>query len=137
MCRDNRLQENGVATRIDAAPSQQTRKTFVVIHGAWHGGWCWRRVADRLEQRGHKVFAPTVTGVGERSHLMSDDIDLDTHITDIVNVFKWEYLEGSARQGCQENLCPCGRLSEPGIRQSISGRKGRSDLEDLRGRLRP
>ena len=41
-------------------------KTFVLVHGAWHGGWCWRRVADLLEQQGHKVFTPTLTGLGER-----------------------------------------------------------------------
>jgi pimeloyl-ACP methyl ester carboxylesterase len=69
-----------------------TRKTFVLIHGAWHGGWCWRRVSDLLERKGHKVFSPTLTGVGERSHLLSKDVVLDTHITDIVNVFKWEDL---------------------------------------------
>src|SRR5262245_39745260 len=69
------------------------RKTFVLVHGAWHGGWCWRRVSDLLEKQGHKVFTPTLTGVGERSHLMSKDINLDTHITDIVNVFKWEDLK--------------------------------------------
>jgi len=68
-------------------------KTFVLVHGAWHGGWCWRRVADLLEKQGHKVFTPTLTGVGERSHLMSKDINLDTHITDLVNVFKWEDLK--------------------------------------------
>ena len=67
-------------------------KTFVLVHGAWHGGWCWRRVADLLEKQGHKVFTPTLTGVGERSHLMNKDINLDTHITDIVNVIKWENL---------------------------------------------
>src|SRR5262249_648446 len=59
----------------------------------WHGGWCWRRVADRLQEKGHKVFAPTLTGVGERSHLLNKDINLDTHITDIVNVVKWEDLK--------------------------------------------
>jgi pimeloyl-ACP methyl ester carboxylesterase len=75
-----------------AAAQSATRKTFVLVHGAWHGGWCWRRVADLLERKGHKVFTPTLTGVGERSHLLSKDIDLDTHITDLVNVFKWEEL---------------------------------------------
>lgn len=70
------------------------RKTFVLIHGAWHGGWCWRRVADLLQAQGHKVFAPTLTGVGERSHLLSKDTTLDTHIADIVNLFKWEDLKG-------------------------------------------
>jgi len=69
-----------------------TVKTFVLVHGAWHGGWCWRRVADRLEQRGHKVFTPTLTGLGERSHLMSRNINLATHITDVLNVMKYERL---------------------------------------------
>ena len=68
--------------------------TFVLVHGAWHGGWCWRRVADLLERRGHKVFAPTLTGLGERSHLMNGSINLDTHITDVVNVLTWEDLSG-------------------------------------------
>jgi pimeloyl-ACP methyl ester carboxylesterase len=70
----------------------QSRKTFVLVHGAWHGGWCWRRVADMLEKKGHKVYTPTLTGLGERSHLMSKDINLDTHIADIVNLIKWEDL---------------------------------------------
>lgn len=61
-------------------------KTFVLVHGAWHGGWCWRRVADLLERRGHKAFAPTLTGLGERSHLLSADINVDSHIADIVNL---------------------------------------------------
>jgi pimeloyl-ACP methyl ester carboxylesterase len=65
-------------------------KTFVLVHGAWHGGWCWRRVADLLQAKGHKVFTPTLTGVGDRSHLLAKDIDLDTHIADIVNLFTWE-----------------------------------------------
>src|SRR5215218_8380721 len=71
----------GEGTRM-AAP---TAKTFVLVHGAWHGGWCWRRVADLLERQGHKVFAPTLTGLGERSHLMSKEIRLATHVTDVVN----------------------------------------------------
>jgi len=81
------------AAAVGATPAQaQARKTFVLVHGAWHGGWCWRRVADLLEKKGHKVFTPTLTGVGERSHLMSKDINLDTHIADIVNLIKWEDL---------------------------------------------
>jgi pimeloyl-ACP methyl ester carboxylesterase len=67
-------------------------KTFVLVHGAWHGGWCWRRVADLLEAKGHKVFAPTLTGLGERSHLMRAGINVSTHVTDIVNVLKYEQL---------------------------------------------
>lgn len=68
-------------------------KTFVLVHGAYHGGWCWVRVADRLTAMGHRVFTPTLTGLGERSHLMSGDIDLDTHIADVANVIRWERLE--------------------------------------------
>jgi len=67
-------------------------KTFVLVHGAWHGGWCWRRVADRLQAQGHKVFTPTLTGLGERSHLLRAGINVSTHVTDIVNVMKWEDL---------------------------------------------
>ena len=63
---------------------------FVLVHGAWHGGWCWRRVADLLEAKRHKVYARSLNGVADRSHLLSKDINLDTHIADIVNVFKWE-----------------------------------------------
>lgn len=68
-------------------------RNFVLVHGTSHGGWCWARVADLLRARGHRVFTPTLTGAGERSHLMSADINLDTHITDVVNVIKWEGLE--------------------------------------------
>jgi pimeloyl-ACP methyl ester carboxylesterase len=66
--------------------------TFVLVHGAWHGGWCWRRVADRLHRAGHAVFTPTLTGLGERSHLMRAGIDLTAHVTDVANLMKWERL---------------------------------------------
>jgi pimeloyl-ACP methyl ester carboxylesterase len=66
--------------------------TFVLVHGAWHGGWCWRRVADRLRREGHAVFTPTLTGLGERSHLLQPGIDLATHVADVVNVMQWERL---------------------------------------------
>jgi pimeloyl-ACP methyl ester carboxylesterase len=67
--------------------------TFVLVHGAWHGAWCWRRVARRLTARGHEVFTPTITGLAERSHLLRGDIDLDTQILDVVNVMKWQGLK--------------------------------------------
>ena len=67
-------------------------KTFVLVHGAWHGGWCWRRVADLLQRQGHTVFAPTLTGLADRSHLLAPGVGLATHITDIVNLLKWEQL---------------------------------------------
>jgi pimeloyl-ACP methyl ester carboxylesterase len=75
------------------AQAQGNAKTFVLVHGAWHGGWCWRRVSDLLEKKGHKVFTPTMTGLGERCHLIDPKVNLATHITDIVNVIKWEGLK--------------------------------------------
>jgi pimeloyl-ACP methyl ester carboxylesterase len=83
----------GIAALGSAPAIAQARKTFVLIHGAYHGGWCWRRVADLLEERNHKVFAPSLTGCGDRSHLISSSIVLDTHIADVVNIFKWEDLK--------------------------------------------
>src|SRR5258708_8534173 len=79
--------------RLAPAQAQTERKPFVLVHGSSAGGWCYRRVADLLEKAGHKVYAPTLTGLGERSHLMSGLITLDTHIADIVNVIRWEGLD--------------------------------------------
>ena len=70
-------------------------RSFVLIHGAWHGGWCWQRVATALQAKGHKVYAPSLTGLADRSHLLSNSINLDTHIADIVNLFKWEDLRNA------------------------------------------
>jgi pimeloyl-ACP methyl ester carboxylesterase len=75
------------------------RRTFVLIHGAWHGGWCWREVADILQAKGHKVFTPTLTGLADRSHLLSRTVDLDTHIADVVNLFRWEEIEDAVLVG--------------------------------------
>ena len=66
--------------------------TFVLVHGAWHGGWCYKRVARLLRQAGHEVYTPTLTGLGERTHLMSRAIDLGTHVEDIVGVIRCEEL---------------------------------------------
>src|SRR5689334_9251064 len=65
--------------------TQPSGKTYVLVHGAWHGGWCWRDVAQALRQVGHRVSTPTQTGLGERNHLLSKDITLDTFALDIVN----------------------------------------------------
>jgi pimeloyl-ACP methyl ester carboxylesterase len=64
--------------------------TFVLVHGAWHGGWCWQRVARLLRAAGHDVYTPTLTGLGERAHLLSPGIGLDTHIQDILGVLFYE-----------------------------------------------
>ena len=66
--------------------------TFVLVHGAWHGGWCWARVTPHLRAAGHEVFTPTMTGFGERSHFLSPDVGLELNITDIENVLLWEGL---------------------------------------------
>jgi pimeloyl-ACP methyl ester carboxylesterase len=66
--------------------------TFVFVAGGWHGGWCWKRVADPLRSLGHEVFTPTLTGLGERVHLLSPQVNLDTHIADIAGVLQWEDL---------------------------------------------
>jgi pimeloyl-ACP methyl ester carboxylesterase len=68
-------------------------RTYVLVHGAWHGGWCWRRVAERLAAAGHRVLTPTQTGLGERAHLLSAAITPDTFIGDIVSVIEMEELE--------------------------------------------
>jgi hypothetical protein len=95
----------GVArpARAQAAP-----RTFMLLAGAAGGGWQWRRVADLLEHRGCKVFAPTLTGLGERSHLLTKDVGLDTHVTDIVNVVRWEGLEGICLVAHSYAGWPCG-----------------------------
>ena len=74
--------------------AQDKGAPFVLVHGAWHGGWCWRRVADRLTAKGRYVVAPTLSGVCERSHLANDSINLSTHIDDVVNEIRWKDLEG-------------------------------------------
>jgi pimeloyl-ACP methyl ester carboxylesterase len=65
---------------------------YVLIHGAWHGSWCWTRVRHLLEAKAHRVFTPTLTGVGDRSHLLSRHVDLDTHVADVANLMLWEDL---------------------------------------------
>lgn len=62
------------------------------VHGAWHGSWCWKRVRKALQAQGHDVFTPTLTGLGERSHLLSPQVNLETHIHDVVNLIRWEEL---------------------------------------------
>jgi pimeloyl-ACP methyl ester carboxylesterase len=83
----------GAVAASGAAQAQSAQKTFVLVHGTWHGGWCWRRVADALEKKGHKVYAPSLSGVGDRSHLLTREVNLTTHVNDVVNVVRWEDLK--------------------------------------------
>ena len=73
--------------------SDGTPGTVLLLHGASHGGWCWRDVAAVLRGAGYRVFAPTLTGLGERVHLRSPQVNLDTHVQDILNVMEFEELE--------------------------------------------
>jgi pimeloyl-ACP methyl ester carboxylesterase len=79
----------GAASRQDDTAHA---KTYVLVHGAWHGGWCWREIATALRTLGHVVHVPTLTGLGERAHLVSRAVNLSTHVADVVNLFEWEEL---------------------------------------------
>lgn len=65
---------------------------FVLIPGGGHGGWCYKGVASRLRAAGHEVYAPSLTGLADRKHLLNSDVDLETHITDVVNLLEYEDL---------------------------------------------
>ena len=66
--------------------------TFVVAHGAWSAGWAWKKMRPRLRERGHDLYTPSYTGLGERVHLASPSIDLDTHIQDVCGVLTMDDL---------------------------------------------
>ena len=72
---------------------------FVLVHGTWGGGWQWHEVAERLRAQGHQVFTPTLTGLGEREHLVTRDTNLDTHVEDVAGVISWEQLDDVALVG--------------------------------------
>jgi pimeloyl-ACP methyl ester carboxylesterase len=79
--------------------------TFVLVHGAWHGSWCWARVRRALLDQGHQVFTPTLAGVAEQSHALSPNIDLHRHVDDVANLIRWEELDsvilcGHSYGGC-------------------------------------
>ncbi len=69
-------------------------RDYVLVHGAFHGGWCWRRVVDCLTAAGHRVFAPSLTGLGDRKHLLTREVNLETRIDDIVELIASEELRG-------------------------------------------
>jgi pimeloyl-ACP methyl ester carboxylesterase len=73
--------------------------TFVLVHGGWHGGWCWKKVLPMLQAAGHEVFTPTLTGLGDRAHLARPDVGLATHVQDVANVLEYEDLGGVVLAG--------------------------------------
>jgi pimeloyl-ACP methyl ester carboxylesterase len=81
---------------VDAAsarlPRADTRPPYVLVHGAWHGGWCWGKVAERLRVAGHRVFTPTLTGLGDRAHLIAPNVGLTTHVEDVIATLDMEDL---------------------------------------------
>lgn len=72
---------------------------FLLIHGAWHGGWCWSDVADRLRRRGHRVHAPSLTGLADRAHLLSLQVTVETHVQDVLGLIRHESLDGCVLVG--------------------------------------
>src|SRR5215813_10708238 len=86
------LAMGGFACWSSQALAQAAPKTFVLAHGSWHGGWCWKRVADQLRAQGHVVYAPSYTGMGDRAHLLTKDITINTFVEDIVQVIQSEEL---------------------------------------------
>ncbi len=74
-------------------------KTFLVCHGAWSGGWSWKKMVPLMQAAGYRLVVPTYTGLGERAHLANPSIDLETHIQDILNVIKYEDLRNFALLG--------------------------------------
>ena len=79
--------------------------TFVLVHGGWQGGWSWRRVVPHLRAGGHEVYTPTLTGLGDRAHLLGCVEGLDTHVNDVLEVIstmrtsKGWYLSATAMAG--------------------------------------
>lgn len=83
----------GMGTSCQSSAKANEMQTFVLVPGTWHGGWVWKKVKQYLQEKGHTAYTPTPTGVGERIHLLTEDVDLYTHIEDVVNVIKFEELE--------------------------------------------
>ena len=84
---------NGTPAMLSRTTTKK-KATFVLVHGAWHGGWCWKKISALLDADGHQVYTPTLTGLGERSHLLSKEIDLEMHIQDVVSMLEYEDLYG-------------------------------------------
>lgn len=72
---------------------ENVARTFVLVHGAWAGAWALQRLAQHLTDHGHHVYVPTLSGLGERSHLLPEAIDLTTHVFDVVNEIRWKDLD--------------------------------------------
>ena len=113
--------------------------TILVAHGAWSAGWAWKKMRPLMRQRGHDLHTPTYTGIGERSHLANPEIELDTHITDVLNVLELEDLRdvvlighsygGMVATGVADRAA--GRLSQLVYLDAFVPRDGQSLLDLL------
>ncbi|RAV99979.1 alpha/beta fold hydrolase [Pseudochryseolinea flava] len=83
----------GLPGAVLSSSKEARKKKFVLVHGAWFGGWCWKKLTALLHAAGHSVYAPTLTGLGDRAHLLNADVSLDTHIEDIASLIEFEDLE--------------------------------------------
>jgi pimeloyl-ACP methyl ester carboxylesterase len=93
----------------------EQQHTFVLVHPAWHGAWFWRKVAPLLRRTGDLVLTPTLTGLGERSHLLRPEIGLDVHVTDVVNVLNYDDLH---------DVVLVGHSSSGGVITGVADRAG-------------
>lgn len=73
--------------------ARSTARPIVLVHEAWHGAWCYERVIPLLTAAGHRVYAPTLTGLADRSHLLSQEVNLQTHAKDVANLILWNDLQ--------------------------------------------
>ncbi len=94
------------------ARAAKAKPAFVLVHGAWHGGWCWRDVAAALRRRGHAVYTPTLTGMGERLHLGRADTNMSTHAADIAAVLAAEELNGAVLVAHSYAGIPCSYVTD-------------------------
>ncbi len=118
--------------------------TFVLVHGSLHGGWCWKKVTPLLRAAGHQVYAPTLSGLADRAHLLTRDIGLDTHIKDIEGLLNYEDLTGVVLVGHSSGgmvisgvaaLVP-GRLAHLVYLDAAVPRPGQSLLDEVDSELK-
>jgi pimeloyl-ACP methyl ester carboxylesterase len=81
-----------ISDATNARSREGHKMTYLLIHPAWFGGWCWKKLTPLLRAQGHEVFTPTLTGLGERGHLARPEIGLEVHVRDIINVIEYEDL---------------------------------------------
>ena len=107
--------------------------TFVLVHPAWFGGWCWRKLTPLLQAAGHAVHTPTLTGLGDRAHLLDHGVDLLTHVEDVVNALVYEDLDRVVLVGNSS-----GGMVATGVarsRGSAHARSAGSVISQRRGRI--